>query len=540
MARRCLALGLALALAGPATAQTTHDHQGGHDGHHALGTVAFANSCAADVQPDFSRAVAMLHSFWYSAAEPAFRAVLAKDPSCAIATWGIAAILMNNPLAGAGAGPREAERARAALEEGRRIGAGTQRERDYIEAVAAYYADFANRPEQARQRSRAEAFAALATRYPDDDEAQIFAALYLAGTQSQSEQTFAAYRRAAAVLEPMFARYPDHPGVAHYLIHAYDAPPLAAEGQTAARRYATIAPDAPHALHMPSHIFTRVGAWPDSVATNRRAFQAAVQGGEPGEAYHASDYAVYASLQMAHDAEAARDMANAFSVKATGVPTQPIAYSAGAMPARYALERDDWRGAAALAPQTSGPAFTAAITWFARGLGAARMGDVGGAEQAIAELAASKAALVAAGNAYWAREVDVQQRAATAWTALAQGRTAEAIELMRAAADLEDANEKHIVTPGRVLPARELLGDMLLEARAACRRAAGVSIVPGPRAEPVPRHRRCRAGSGRNRRQGVGAEILQRVAGADRGPRQRPPGGCPGPGLCRAFERPAC
>ncbi len=462
MPLRMLAVCLSLACTIPATA---HDLPVGNAGHDHLGKVAFANSCSGAVQEDFTRAVAMLHSFWYSAAEPAFRDVLAKDPACAVATWGIAAILMNNPLAGAGAGPREAERAQAALEQGRRIGAATPRERDYIEAVGAYYRDFTTQPEAARQLRRAEAFAALAARYPDDDEAQIFAALYLAGTQSQAEQTFAAYRKAASVLEPMFARYPDHPGVAHYLIHSYDAPPLAAEGQTAARRYAAIAPDAPHALHMPSHIFTRVGAWPESVATNRRAYQAAIQGGEPGEAYHASDYAVYADLQMAHDAEAASDMANAFRVKAAGVPTQPIAYSSAAMPARYALERGDWRGAAALAPPTAGPAFTAAITWFARALGAARTGDVDAARAATAELATRQAALAAEGNHYWAREVDVQQRAATAWTVFAEGRPAEALDLMRRAADLEDANEKHIVTPGRVLPARELLGDMLLEAR---------------------------------------------------------------------------
>ena len=534
MTLRVIAVCLSLASTLPAIAD---EMPAGHAGHDHLGRVAFANSCSAAVQEDFTRAVAMLHSFWYSAAEPAFRGVLAKDPACAIATWGIAAILMNNPLAGAGAGPREAERAQAALEQGRRIGAATQRERDYIEAVGAYYRDFTTQPESARQLHRAAAFAALAARYPDDDEAQIFAALYLAGTQSQSEQTFAAYRRAAAVLEPMFARYPDHPGVAHYLIHAYDAPPLAAEGQTAARRYAAIAPDAPHALHMPSHIFTRIGAWPDSVATNRRAYEAAILGGEPGEAYHASDYAVYADLQMAHDADAARDMANAFSVKAAGVPTQTIAYSAASMPARYALEREDWQAAAALPPPATGPAFTAAITWFARALGAARIGDVRAAELAIVELAAGKAALLAAGNAYWAREVDVQQRTATAWAALAQGRTAEALELMRAAADLEDANEKHIVTPGRVLPARELLGDMLLEA------AQPAAALQEYQASQVREPHRFRGYSGAARaadaagRSGVGGTALRPVAGTHGRRRQRPPGGCPRAGLRREVAR---
>ncbi len=465
MALRILAASLTLILATPSMAQDGHAGHAGHEGPNKLGKVAFANSCAASVQEDFTRAVVMLHSFWYSAAEPAFRDVLVKDPACGVATWGIAAILMNNPLAGVGAGPREAERAQAALEQGRRIGAGTQRERDYIEAAGAYYRDFATRPEQARQQSRAEAFTTLAVRYPDDDEAQIFSALYIAGTQSQAEQTFAAYRKAAAILEPMFARYPDHPGVAHYLIHVYDAPPLAAEGQTAARRYAAIAPDAPHALHMPSHIFTRIGAWQESVATNRRAYQAAINGGELGEAYHSSDYAVYADLQMARDADAASDMANAFNVKVGTPPPFIVAYPSAAMPARYALERGDWQAAANLAPPNAGPPYTESITWFARALGAARTGDVAAAEKATSEVAARQKALVEVGNVYWAREVDVQQRAATAWTAFALGRTDEGLKLMRQAADLEDANEKHIVTPGRVLPARELLGDMLLEAR---------------------------------------------------------------------------
>ena len=464
MALRILAASLTLLLATPAMAQDGHAGHAGHERPDKLGKVAFANSCAAAVHEGLARAVAMLHSFWYSAAEPAFRDVLVQDPACGVATWGIAAILMNNPLAGVGAGPREAERAQAALEQGRRIGAGTQRERDYIEAVGAYYRDFATRPEQARQQSRAEAFTALAARYPDDDEAQIFSALYLAGTQSQAEQTFAAYRKAAAILEPMSVRYPDHPGVAHYLIHVYDAPPLAAEGQTAARRYAAIAPDAPHALHMPSHIFTRVGAWQESLATNRRAYQAAIHGGELGEAYHASDYAVYADLQMARDADAARDMANAFDIKVGAPPSFIVAYPSAAMPARYALERGDWQAAANLALPNAGPPYTEAITWYARALGAARTGDVAAAETATAEVAARQKALVEAGNAYWAREVAVQQRAATAWTVFARGQTDEALKLMRQAADLEDANEKHIVTPGRVLPARELLGDMLLEA----------------------------------------------------------------------------
>ena len=264
-----------------------------------LGKVSFANSCDAKVQAQFERGVAMLHSFWYNAGEKTFRDVLAQDPTCAIATWGIASLLMSNPLAGAGSSPKGAAQAQAVIEQGRKIGAKTQRERDYIEAVAAYYEDWANRFEPDRQRSRAKAYEALATRYPDDDEAQIFYALYLAGTQSQAEQTYATYLKSAAILEKQFVKYPGHPGVAHYLIHSYDAPPIAEKGLPAARRYASIAPSAPHALHMPSHIFTRVGAWEDSAVTNRRSADVAKKGNDKDEQMHALDYMVYASAARA-------------------------------------------------------------------------------------------------------------------------------------------------------------------------------------------------------------------------------------------------
>ena len=225
-----------------------------------LGKVEFANSCSPAVQEKLLRGVAMLHSFYYSAAERAFGEVAAEDNSCAIAAWGFASILMSNPLQGIGAPPKNAPRAQAAIDKGRQMGAKTERERDYLEAVAAYYEDFANRTERARQLARAKAYEALAAKYPGDDEAQIFYALYLAGTQLASDQTYSAWLKAAGILEKQFAKHPAHPGVAHYLIHSYDAPPIAQQGMPAARLYARIAPDAPHALHMPSHIFTRVGA----------------------------------------------------------------------------------------------------------------------------------------------------------------------------------------------------------------------------------------------------------------------------------------
>ena len=433
------------------------------EGKGRLGKVSFANSCDAKVQAELQRAVAMLHSFWFSAGEKAFRRVLEDDPDCGVATFGVAAILMNNPLGGVGASPKDSEEALAAIEQGRRVGAKTQRERDYIEAVASYYADFANRPERARQASRAQAFEALAAKYPDDDEAQIFAALYLAGTQSQADQTYAAYLKAATVLEKQFIKYPDHPGVAHYLIHSYDAPPIADKGLPAARRYASIAPDSPHALHMPSHIFTRVGAWQDSIATNRRAADVAKQDNDGDQAFHAADYMVYAQLQMGRDRDARRVIDEFASVGGTNPARITWPYAAAAMPARMALERGDWSAAAQLPVQGLRCLFCDAITVFARAVGAARKGDAAAAEQEAQKLEALHKALLDAKNNYWATEVEIQRIAAAAWIARAKGQNDEALRLMRAAADMEDRNEKHIVTPGRMVPARELLGAMLLE-----------------------------------------------------------------------------
>jgi len=428
-----------------------------------LGTVNFSNSCSAAVQETFQRGVAMLHSFRYGESERTLREVLAQDPSCAIATWGIAAILMSNPLAGVGPSKEWAERAQAAIDQGRKIGAKTPRERDYIEAVAAYYEDWGNRPERTRQQNRAKAFEALAARYPTDDEAQIFYALYLAATQSLADQSYKTYLTAADILEKQFAKYPDHPGVAHYLIHSYDAAPIAPKGVPAARRYASIAPAAPHALHMPSHIFTRVGAWADSAATNDRAAGAAKRDKDVDEQLHAMDYMVYAYLQLARDDAARRVLDEGAQAGGQSFMRFAGPYAMSAMAARYAIERSDWKQATKLDPVPSSYPFATALTHFARGLGAARSGDPTMAEKEILELARLREALRNAKNDYWAGEVEVSRLGVAAWTALAQGKQDEALGLMRSAADAEDKNEKHIVTPGRILPAREMLGEMLME-----------------------------------------------------------------------------
>src|SRR6266480_6846296 len=422
-----------------------------------VGKVGFPNSCSPAVQEKLLRGIAMLHSFYYSATQRAFEEVAAEDPSCAIAAWGYASILMSNPLQGIGASPK------AAIDKGRQMGAKTERERDYLEAVAAYYENFASRTERERQLARAKAYEALGAKYPGDDEAQIFYALYLACTQLQTDQSYSAWLKAAGILEKQFAKYPDHPGVAHYLIHSYDAPPIAQQGLPAARLYAKIAPDAPHALHMPSHIFTRVGAWADSAATNRRSADAAKRSNDPDEALHALDYMTYAYLQLARDGDARRTLAEARTLTEINPARATAPYALAAMPARYAVERGAWGDAAKLAPSPSKFPFTEAMTHFARALGAARSGDPAAAQKDAERIAALRDELKAANSEYWANEVEVMRLASLAWTALAQKKSDEALGLMRQAADIEDKSEKNIVTPGRLLPARELLGDMLME-----------------------------------------------------------------------------
>jgi tetratricopeptide (TPR) repeat protein len=428
-----------------------------------LGKVNFPNSCSPAVQEKLQSGVAMLHSFYYGATKRAFEEVAQQDPGCAIAAWGYASILMNNPLAGAGASPKDAVDAQAVIEKGRRMGAKTQRERDYLEAVAAYYENFSSRTERERQLSRAKAYEGLAAKYPDDDEAQIFYAVYLAGTQLQSDQTYSAWLKAAGILEQQFKKHPQHPGAAHYLIHSYDAPPIAQKGMDAARRYAEIAPEAPHALHMPSHIFTRVGAWADSAATNLRSRDAALKSKDDDSAAHALDYAAYAYLQLARDSEARKLTDEALGYKGFNPNIFTGSYAAAAMPARMVLERGDWRAATRLVPREDKFAFTVAMTHYARALGAARSRDPAAAQSDIERLAALGAQLKEAKNAYWAGEVEVMRFTAVAWMQLANRNTEAALDAMRRAAELEDKSEKHIVTPARLLPARELLGDMLLE-----------------------------------------------------------------------------
>jgi hypothetical protein len=429
-----------------------------------IGKVNFANSCSAQTQAKVQRGVAMLHSFWWPEGERTFQEIAAEDPSCAaIAAWGFASIMMYNPFVGI-VPPNEVPRAQGAIAKGRSLGAKTEREKEYLEAVAAYWEDFGNRTERQRALARSKAYQALAAKYPKDDEAQIFNALYLVAIQERSDQTYSDSLKAAAILEKQFAKHPSHPGIAHYLIHAYDAPPIAQKGLPSAKRYASIAPDAPHALHMPAHIFTRVGAWQDSISTNRRSANVALQGKEGDDALHALDYIVYAQLQLGRDSEASKTVAEAMGISGS-TPRFIAPYALAAMPARLVVERGAWRQAAQLQPSQSKYPFAEAISYQARAIGAARMGDASAARADLEQITQRRDALRAAKNDYWATEVEVMRLSAAGWTALAENRADEALALMREAADMEDKNDKHPVTPGRLLPARELLGDMLMEVK---------------------------------------------------------------------------
>jgi hypothetical protein len=427
-----------------------------------LGKVSFANSCVPAAQPTFERGVALLHSFWFREAEKAFREALARDPDCAIAGWGIATTLIGNTFA-VGPNPTQAQQAKEAIERARATGRKTEREQHYIEAIAQYYDNYPGKPHVQRMKALSDAFELVAKRFPQDDEAQIFSAIYLTAIQPLTDQTYASALKAAAILEVQFKKYPDHPGVAHYLIHSYDFPTIAEKGMSAARRYSEIAPSAPHALHMPSHIFTRVGAWKEAAEMNERSAAAARQTKEPNDELHAMDYAVYAYLQLGQDANARRVLTEAREVKTFTPTVRAGPYALAAMPARIALERGAWDEAAKLEVQDSQFAYTKSQTHFARAVGAARAGNPAAAQVEVQELAKIVEGLKGK-DAYWMTETEVQRLTGSAWIEFASGNRDKGLSLMRNAADMEDASEKSSVTPARMLPARELLGDMLLAA----------------------------------------------------------------------------
>lgn len=459
---------LVIALTTPAIVAAQHDHPS--DG--KLGTVNFATSCQPATHADFNRGMALLHSFEFGPAIEMFNKVLAGDPNCAIAYWGIALSQWSNPFGGIKAGPL-LERGLAAAQKGLATGSPTPRERAYLAAVNQLYANASTTSHRDRTLAYARAMEALQREYRDDIEARIFYALALDQTALPSDKTYALQAQAAEILEPLWKKFPDHPGLAHYIIHTYDVPALAPKALTAARRYAVIAPSSPHALHMPSHTFTRVGSWQDSVAANIKSEQESIRQGVIGEALHAMDYQAYAYLQMAQDKKALalldRLSGVAARLNAPGVvqgaaPPMAGPYARNAVAARYALERGAWAEAAALQPVASAFPNADAITHFARAIGAARSGQPAAAAPDVEKLASLRDALKAAKDEYWAEQVDIARQVAVAWITFAQGNRSEALRLMSAAADQEDRTDKAAVSPGPIAPAREMLGEMLLEA----------------------------------------------------------------------------
>ena len=430
------------------------------DADQKLGTVHFSTSCNEPAQRRFDRAMRYQHSFWYTESKEIYEETLNADPECAIAYWGIALSLLSNPHSPVPA--PNLPLGLAAIEKAKATGAKTQRERDYIDALAVMYVDYDNIPHQARVQSYLKAMEALAAKYPADDEAQIFYAITLNVAASPADKTFANQLKGAAILEPIWQRQPQHPGVAHYLIHLYDYPAIADKGLPAALRYSKVAPNAPHAQHMPSHIFTRVGYWKESIAANTASVQAAKASKELGDQLHGQDYLVYAYLQLGLDKDAC-GVVDEIEAAQFGPDAFAAAFSQAASPARYMVERGDWTGAANLEVKPSKFPHVMAITHFARAVGAARSGNPAAAKVDAAKLAEIRDKLREAKNNYWAGQVDVQEQEANAWILYADGKYDDALKAMSAAVEAEDKTEKAPVTPGPLAPARELYGFMLLE-----------------------------------------------------------------------------
>jgi hypothetical protein len=446
------------------------EHQ--HGSGEKLGTVHFATSCNAEAQKEFNRAVALLHSFQFSRAIEGFNAVLGVDARCGIVYWGIALSDWSNPFAPGMKDKSQLQAGRESAERGKIVGAKTEREQAYLEAVGNLYRDFETTPQPARLIAYRDAMREVASKYPEDHEAQIFYALAIAASEDPADKTYAGRLQAGAILEKLFEEEPTHPGLAHYIIHTYDVPALAGRALMAARRYSEIAPDAPHALHMPSHTFTRTGYWQESIDSNTAAAAAARHEGQTAEELHASDYEIYAYLQTGQDQAAGRivnslpEIATRFDPKAaiSGAGGPAVGYFAlAAIPARYALERKDWKQAVQLPLRETPFPYTEAMTWFARGVSAGRLGQATAAKESAAALQRIRERLLKASENYWARQVEIQEFAVRAWAALSAGKKQEALRQMKWAAELEDGTEKSAVTPGPLAPARELLGEMLLE-----------------------------------------------------------------------------
>ena len=451
-----------LLVAGLATPARSQSPGGKTD---VLGTMNFPVSCTPEAQKHFNRAALLLYSYYWVPTEKALSEVLEADPSCVMAYWAAATAKMDNPYASPPT-PKALEEGWQSIQKAKAIGAKTERERDYIEAIEVFYKDYDKLDHRTRGAAHEKALEQVSLRYPQDTEATMYYARWLIAMADPRDKSYTRQLKAAQILEKISAAQPDHPGAAHFLIHAYDHPPIANRGLEPAKRYAAIAPAAPHALHMPSHIFTRVGYWQESIETNRRAAEVAKgQRDEP----HALDYMAYGYLQLAQDLEAKRVVDRIVEFAKQPVPLFAPAYAFAAIPARYSLERGKWSEAAQtpllLAGTEQYERFpqAEAVNAFARALGAARSGNSAAAKQEIARLDKLREKLVAMKQGYWAEQVEIQAKVASAWVARAEGRNDEALALLRQAADQEEKTDKHPVTPGPILPTRELLGDLLVE-----------------------------------------------------------------------------
>jgi hypothetical protein len=478
--RRASVAAAAVLLALPAKVSSAQEHAHPQVAPGEFGTVHFATSCSPQVASQFNRAVALLHSFEFGASIRTFNDVLATDSTCAMADWGIALSRWSNPMAPGNRSVAQLQQGKQAADAANRLSPrASERERGYIRAVGMLYDDYEHKDQRTRVVAYERAMNDLVMRQPADTEALIFYAIALAASAPPTDKTYANQLKAGSILEPLWVKMPDHPGIAHYIIHTYDYPALADKARAAAQRYASIAPSAAHALHMPSHTFTRVGMWEESANTNNRSIKVALSTGSISEALHASDYAMYAYLQMGKDSEAKAildglpALAARFDVNAvTGAaPGSAGVFALAAIPARWALERSAWAEAAALVPKPSAFPYTEAMTYFARALGASHTGDLATAKASIDSLASIQQRLSAKGEPYWAEQVAIQNLEAQAWLDFAEEREAgrgkgevgTALALMRQAVAREDATEKSAVTPGPLAPARELLGDMLME-----------------------------------------------------------------------------
>lgn len=454
------------------TPLAAHETTGEESGR--LGNVHFETSCNADAQAQLDRAVAALHSFYFGEAKKSFNTALEKDPKCGIGYWGLAMTTLGNLLVSPPTSKVTAD-AQSLLQKGFDVGAGSQRERDYISALQALFTDADTRDHRFRSLAYEKAMESLYQRYPQDQEAALFYALALNITALPTDKTYANQLKAADILDKVSLLLPDHPGVLHYLIHSLDYPALARRALPAAERYAQVAPAAPHALHMPSHTYSMLGEWEASIQSNRVALAAAVNAmarglnSQPalnGATAHYKDFMIYAHLQVAQDGEARRVVDETIAYQKAHDLTKDAIYTQtgfAAIPARYVLERKAWTEADRLETLQKTWAYAEAMTRFTRSLGASHTGDLVKAQAEIRELAALRQAAIAAKQDYWEGQIEVLRLAASAWLAQAQGQTKDALQLMRQSADLEDASEKHIAMENRLYPMRELLADLLLE-----------------------------------------------------------------------------